>query len=145
MKQILVINGPNLNMLGIREPDIYGKQSFSALEDSIRRWAEELGLSVTLRQSNHEGVIVDLIQGALGHFDGIVINPAAYTHTSIAILDALKAVAIPTVEVHLSAIEEREEFRRFSYVSLYAEKTVTGKGFAGYREALEYLADRGQV
>ena len=143
MKQILVINGPNLNMLGIREPDIYGKQSFSALEDSIRRSAEELGLSVTLRQSNHEGVIVDLIQGALGHFDGIVINPAAYTHTSIAILDALKAVAIPTVEVHLSAIEEREEFRRFSYVSLYAEQTITGKGFAGYREALEYLAARG--
>ena len=138
--KILVINGPNLNMLGIREPDIYGKQSFAALEEFIRRSAEELGHSVTLFQSNHEGAIVDAIQEAYGKYDGIVINPAAYTHTSIAILDALKAVGIPTVEVHLSDISSREDFRKHSFVSLIAKKTVCGLGFEGYKVALEYFA-----
>ena len=137
--KILVINGPNLNMLGIREPDIYGKQDFKALEAYIRESATELEHEVTLFQSNHEGEIVDVIQSAYGVFDGIVINPAAYTHTSIAILDALKAVAIPTVEVHLSDITQREEFRKHSYVSLVAKKTVCGLGFEGYKIALEYF------
>lgn len=139
--KILVINGPNLNMLGIREPDVYGAQSFSALEDFIRNSAKELLLDVTLYQSNHEGELVDIIQSAYGVYDGIVINPAAYTHTSVAILDALKAVAIPTVEVHLSDINSREEFRKFSYVSLVAKKTVCGLGFEGYREALKYFCN----
>ena len=138
--KILVINGPNLNMLGIREPAIYGKQDFAALEAFIRSSAEEFGLSVSLFQSNHEGEIVDVIQSAYGVYNGIVINPAAYTHTSVAILDALKAVGIPTVEVHLSDIQTREEFRRHSYVSLVAEKTVCGLGFEGYRTALAYFA-----
>ena len=138
--KILVINGPNLNMLGIREPDIYGAQSFSALEEFIRSSASELSLDVTLFQSNHEGEIVDVIQAAYNNYDGIVINPAAYTHTSVAILDALKAVAIPTVEVHLSDINTREEFRKHSYVSLIAKKTICGLGFEGYREALKYFA-----
>ena len=138
--KILVINGPNLNMLGIREPEIYGKQDFKALEAYIKSSAEELGHSVTLFQSNHEGEIVDVIQSAYGVFDGIVINPAAYTHTSVAILDALSAVAIPTVEVHLSDINAREEFRRHSYVSMIAKKTICGLGFEGYRRALEYFA-----
>ena len=138
--KLLVINGPNLNMLGIREPDVYGKQDFHALEEYIRASATELGHTVTLFQSNHEGEIVDVIQSAYGVFDGIVINPAAYTHTSVAILDALKAVGIPTVEVHLSDINEREEFRKFSYVSLVAKKTICGLGFEGYRKALEYFA-----
>ena len=138
--KILVINGPNLNMLGIREPDIYGKQDFHALEGFIRASAEEFGHKVTLFQSNHEGEIVDVIQSAYGVFDGIVINPAAYTHTSVAILDALKAVGIPTVEVHLSDIQSRDEFRKFSYVSLVAKKTICGLGFEGYREALSYFA-----
>ncbi len=137
--KILVINGPNLNMLGIREPSIYGKEDFKALEDFIRASASELGHSVTLFQSNHEGEIVDVIQSAYGVYDGIVINPAAYTHTSVAILDALKAVAIPTVEVHLSDINEREEFRKFSYVSLAAKKTICGLGFEGYRQALLFF------
>ena len=134
---ILVINGPNLNLLGLREPDIYGKQDYKTLCEQIRTWADELGHTVTLYQSNHEGDIVDTIQAAYGVFDGIVINPAAYTHTSVAILDALKAVGIPTVEVHLSDISQREEFRKFSYVSLAAKKTICGKHFLGYREALE--------
>lgn len=137
--KILVINGPNLNMLGIREPTIYGKQDFAALQDYIRKSAEELGHTVSLFQSNHEGEIVDIIQSAYGVYDGIVINPAAYTHTSVAILDALKSVAIPTVEVHLSNINTREEFRRFSYVSMVAEKTICGLGFEGYKKALEYF------
>ena len=137
--KLLVINGPNLNMLGIREPDIYGKQDFHALEDYIRASAKELGHTVTLFQSNHEGEIVEIIQSAYGVFDGLVINPAAYTHTSVAILDALKAVGIPTVEVHLSDINEREEFRKFSYVSLVAKQTICGLGFEGYRKALEYF------
>lgn len=140
MKKILVINGPNLNMLGIREPDIYGKQNFAALEEYIRASAKELGLSVSLFQSNHEGEIVDIIQSAYGLYDGIVINPAAYTHTSVAILDALKAVGIPTVEVHLSDINSREEFRKHSFVSMIAVKTICGLGFEGYRKALEYFS-----
>ena len=138
--KLLVINGPNLNMLGIREPDIYGRQDFAALQEYIRGSAQELGHSVTLFQSNHEGEIVDMIQSAYGVYEGIVINPAAYTHTSVAILDALKAVGIPTVEVHLSDINEREEFRKFSYVSMVAKKTICGLGFEGYRKALEYFA-----
>jgi 3-dehydroquinate dehydratase-2 len=141
MKKILVINGPNLNLLGLREPALYGAKNFTALQTSIREWAEALGLDVELFQSNHEGEIVDKIQAAYGVFDGILINPAAYTHTSVAILDALKAVSLPTVEVHLTDISTREEFRRFSYVSLYAQKTICGKGFDGYKEGLEYLAD----
>lgn len=138
--KILVINGPNLNMLGIREPDIYGAQNFAALEEFILQSAKEFSIEVELFQSNHEGLIVDKIQSAYQSFDGIVINPAAYTHTSVAILDALKAVAIPTVEVHLSDINSREEFRKFSYVSLYAQKTICGLGFEGYRKALKYFA-----
>lgn len=138
--KILVINGPNLNMLGIREPDIYGKQDFKSLEQFIRSSAESLGHNVTLFQSNHEGEIVDVIQSAYGVYEGIVINPAAYTHTSVAILDALKAVGIPTVEVHLSDISEREDFRKHSYVSLVAKKTICGLGFEGYKKALEFFA-----
>ena len=138
--KLLVINGPNLNMLGIREPDIYGKQDFHALEEYIRSSAAELGHSVTLFQSNHEGEIVDVIQSAYGVYEGIVINPAAYTHTSVAILDALKAVGIPTVEVHLSDINSREEFRKHSFVSMIAVKTICGLGFEGYRKALEYFS-----
>ena len=137
--KILVINGPNLNMLGIREPSIYGKQDFSALVQYIKDSASELGLEVTLFQSNHEGAIVDKIQEAYGAYDGIVINPAAYTHTSVAILDALKSVGIPTVEVHISDINTREEFRRHSYVSMVAKQTICGLGFEGYRRALEYF------
>lgn len=137
--KILVINGPNLNMLGIREPDIYGKQDFEALQKYIRECADARSLKVTLFQSNHEGEIVDVIQAAYGVYDGIVINPAAYTHTSVAILDALKAVGIPTVEVHLSDVNSREEFRRHSFVSLVAKKTIAGLGFEGYKQALEYF------
>ena len=137
--KILVINGPNLNMLGIREPDVYGAQSFKALEEFVRASAADLGHSATLFQSNHEGEIVDVIQSAYGVYEGIVINPAAYTHTSVAILDALKAVGIPTVEVHLSDINAREEFRKHSFVSLVAKKTVCGLGFEGYKVALEYF------
>jgi 3-dehydroquinate dehydratase-2 len=139
--KILVINGPNLNMLGIREPDIYGKQNFAALEEFIKDSAKEAGVDVSLFQSNHEGEIVDIIQSAYKVFDGIVINPAAYTHTSVAILDALKAVDIPTVEVHLSDINEREEFRKFSYVSLVAKKTICGLGFEGYKKAILFVRD----
>ena len=141
--KILVINGPNLNMLGIREPDLYGKKDFAALEKFIEDSAKELDLEVKLFQSNYEGDIVTEIQKAYKKFDGIVINAGAYTHTSVAILDALKAVGIRTVEVHLTDIAEREEFRAWSYVSLYAEKLVKGKGFEGYREALEYLKNEG--
>lgn len=138
--KFLVINGPNLNMLGIREPDIYGKQSFAELMRLLAQWAEELGVELETYQSNVEGFIVDRIQAALGEVDAIIINPAAYTHTSVAILDALKAVAIPTIEVHLSDINQREEFRKHSYISLYAMETICGKGFDGYREAMEKLA-----
>ncbi len=139
MKKILVINGPNLNFLGIREPDIYGKSTYADLVECINKVAVSKGFEVEIYQSNHEGCIVDKIQEAYNHFDGIVINPAAYTHTSVAILDALKAVGLPTVEVHLSDINSREEFRKFSYISLYAAKTICGKGFDGYTEALDFF------
>ena len=137
--KFLVINGPNLNMLGLREPQIYGSQNFEALKDFIRSSCAEVGVDCELYQSNHEGAIVDKIQQAYGVFDGIIINPAAYTHTSVAILDALKAVSIPTVEVHLSDINSREEFRKHSFVSMIAVKTVCGLGFEGYREAIKFL------
>lgn len=137
--KVLVINGPNLNLLGLREPSLYGARNFAALQEFIRSSAVAMGVEVELFQSNHEGAIVDAIQAAYGVFDSILINPAAYTHTSVAILDALKAVALPTVEVHLTDISTREEFRRFSFVSLYAQKTICGKGFDGYKEGLEYL------
>ena len=142
--QVLVINGPNMNILGLREPDIYGRKTFDDLQAYIRSSAESLGLSVTLFQSNHEGAIVDAIQNALGQYDGILINPAAYTHTSVAILDALKAVRLPTVEVHLTDISKREPFRQFSYVSLYAQKIICGKGFEGYAEGLKWLRENCQ-
>ena len=141
--KILVINGPNLNMVGIREPEIYGRQTYADLVASIEGWAAELGQEAEVYQSNHEGELVTKIQQAyFEKVDGIVINAAAYTHTSVAILDALKAVQIPTVEVHLSDINARDEFRKHSYVSLYAEKMICGKGFEGYREALEYLGEK---
>lgn len=139
---ILVINGPNLNMLGIREPDIYGKNTYADLCDMISAKAEEMNITVELFQSNHEGAIVDKIQEAYGKSDGIVINPAAYTHTSVAILDALKAVAIPTCEVHISDVNSREEFRKISYVGMYAEKTFAGYGFDGYTMAMDYLKNK---
>ncbi len=137
--KILVINGPNLNMLGIREPDIYGRKTYDDLLSYIKEEAEKLGVAVEFYQSNHEGDIVDKIQSAYGNTDGIVINPAAYTHTSIAIPDALKAVGIPTVEVHISDINSREAFRRVSYVSPVALKTIAGKGFEGYILAMNEL------
>ena len=138
-KKLLIINGPNLNMLGIREPELYGKQDFAALCASIREACQQAGAEATLFQSNHEGAIVDRIQAALQDVDGIVINPAAYTHTSIAILDALKAVAIPTVEVHLSDVDSRESFRHISYPGMACLKTFKGLGFEGYREAILWL------
>ena len=137
--KILIINGPNLNMLGIREPDIYGKQNYKALVKMIEKKAASLGVEVSVYQSNHEGCLVDEIQNAYGKFDGIVINPAAYTHTSVAIPDALKAVGIPTVEVHISDINQREEFRRHSFTSCACKLTIAGHGFDGYLEAMEYL------
>ena len=138
--KILVINGPNLNMLGIREPDIYGKKSYSDLCSLIEEHSKTNGYSVEFFQSNHEGMIVDKIQEAyFDKVDGIIINPAAYTHTSVAILDALKAVAIPTVEVHISDVDSREEFRKVSYVRLYALTCISGRGFESYTDAAEYL------
>ena len=138
---ILVINGPNLNMLGIREPDHYGKETSADLVAKIQNHCSRKGVSVELYQSNHEGDLVDAIQGAYGIMDGIVINPGAYTHTSIAILDAVKAVGIPTVEVHISKVEEREDFRQISYVRLACVKTITGHGTDGYLEAIDYLLE----
>ena len=137
--KILVINGPNLNMLGIREPDVYGKNTFADLLKLLEDTAVELGVEVIQYQSNHEGDLVDKIQWAYGNVDGIVINPAAYTHTSIAILDALKAVAIPAVEVHISDVDAREPFRQISYAGMACCKTIKGHGLAGYREAIEFL------
>ncbi len=137
----LVLNGPNINMLGLREPDIYGKEDYQALLDLVERTAEEEGFTVACYQSNHEGDLVDAIQQAYGVYDGIAINPAAYTHTSIAILDALKAVGIPFVEVHISAVEKREDFRQVSYVRQAALHTITGRGIQGYRDALLFLRD----
>ena len=138
--RILVINGPNLNMLGIREPAIYGRVTYDALCEKIKAHAAEKGIDVALYQSNHEGDLVDAIQQAYGNTDGIVINPGAYTHTSVAILDALKAVSIPAVEVHISDVDAREAFRRTSYVRLACEKTISGHGINGYLEAMDYLA-----
>lgn len=137
--KILVINGPNINMLGIREPGIYGKQTFADLLALIETTAKEEGLDIEQFQSNHEGAIVDKIQAAYGNLDGIVINPAAYTHTSVAILDALKSVSIPAVEVHISNVDAREAFRQISYPGMYCEKTVKGQGLDGYRQAILYL------
>lgn len=139
--KILVINGPNINMLGIREPEIYGKQTFTDLLSLIEKTAQEEGLEITQFQSNHEGAIVDKIQECYGKIDGIVINPAAYTHTSVAILDALKAVGIPAVEVHISNLDARESFRQISYPGMYCEKTIKGQGLDGYRQAILYLKE----
>ena len=137
--KILVINGPNLNMMGIREPGIYGKNTFADLLALLDETAAQLGIQVEQFQSNHEGDIVDKIQWAYGNVDGIVINPAAYTHTSVAILDALKAVSIPAVEVHISDVDARESFRQISYAGLACCKTIKGHGLEGYREAIQYL------
>ena len=137
---ILIINGPNLNMLGIREPEIYGTATYADLCGLIEAHAKKLGVAVTLYQSNHEGALVDAIQQAYGKQDGIVINPGAYTHTSVALLDALKAVAIPAVEVHISDPDAREEFRKISYLRAACVKTIKGHGFDGYLEAMDYLA-----
>ena len=139
--KILVINGPNLKMLGIREPGIYGTQTFADLLKLLDEWASEEKVELEQFQSNHEGVLVDKIQSAYGTFDGIVINPAAYTHTSVAILDALKAVAIPAVEVHISDVDSRESFRQISYAGLACIKTIKGQGFDGYRQAIIYLKE----
>ena len=139
---ILVINGPNLNLLGIREPDLYGKEDYAALVALVEDTCAQEGIGVEVFQSNHEGAIVDKIQEALGTFDGIVINPAAYTHTSVAILDALKAVGLPAVEVHLSDVNAREEFRHISYAGMACEKSYIGMGFEGYRAAIQYLTGK---
>lgn len=137
--KILVINGPNINMLGIREPDIYGKENYKSLCEKIENHANKKGIEVKLFQSNHEGDLVDEIQNAYGIFDGIVINPAAYTHTSVAILDAVKSVGIPTVEVHISDVSKREDFRQISYIRLACKKTIAGHGTDGYLEAIDFL------
>lgn len=142
--KFLVINGPNLNLLGLREPAIYGSRSFAALQDFIRASAAEAGVEVALLQSNHEGAIVDAIQAAYGTVDGIVINPAAYTHTSVALLDAVKAVGIPTVEVHVSDPDSREDFRHVSYIRAACIATIRGHGLPGYLEALRLLCERGE-
>ena len=139
--KILVINGPNLNMLGIREPDHYGKENYADLCEKIQKHCDSKGIEVKLYQSNHEGDLVDEIQRAYGNADGIVINPGAYTHTSIAILDAVKSVNIPTVEVHISKVEEREDFRQISYIRLACVKTITGHGTDGYIEAIDFLTE----
>ena len=139
MKKILVINGPNLNMLGIREPEIYGRADYSSLCALINSHAEKIGVYVEIYQSNHEGDLVDKIQSAYGVFDGIVINPAAYTHTSVALLDAVKAVGIPTVEVHISDVSAREAFRQISFVRSACVMTISGHGFDGYIEAMTFL------
>ena len=139
--KILVINGPNLNMLGIREPAHYGRETYADLLEKIRRHADTRGITVDFVQSNHEGALVDAIQGALGRFDGIVINPGAYTHTSIALLDAVKAVSLPTVEVHISDVNAREEFRRISYIRAACVATIAGHGTDGYLEAIDVLME----
>lgn len=140
--KILVINGPNINMLGIREPGIYGKNTFADLLQLLDNTAKELDIEIEQYQSNHEGCLVDKIQWAFGKVDGIVINPAAYTHTSVAILDALKAVSIPAVEVHISDVDSREAFRQISYAGLACCKTIKGHGLEGYREAILYLKEK---
>ena len=138
--KLLIINGPNLNMLGIREPDIYGRTTYTDLCDLIIEHAQKLGVEVELYQSNHEGDLVDKIQEAYGNTDGIVINPGAYTHTSVAILDELKAVALPAVEVHISDVDAREEFRRISYIRSYCRATISGRGVQGYLDAMDLLS-----
>lgn len=138
--KILVINGPNLNMLGIREPDIYGKSTYKNLVDMIDAHCKERSIEVEQYQSNHEGDLVDKIQYAYKKFDGIVINPGAYTHTSVAILDAVKAVGIPCVEVHISDVDERENFRKISYIRAACVRTISGHGFDGYTEAIDFLS-----
>ena len=140
--KLLIINGPNINMLGIREPDVYGSQNFQSLLDLIRRTAEDYDIEAEQFQSNHEGAIVDKIQQCYGIVDAIVINPAAYTHTSVAILDALKAVRIPAVEVHISNVDAREPFRQISYAGMACEKTIKGLGIEGYRQAMIYLIEK---
>ena len=140
--KILILNGPNINMLGIREPDIYGKQTYRDLMELLDSTAEMLGIEIEQYQSNHEGCLVDKIQEAYGMFQGIVINPAAYTHTSVAILDALKSVAIPAVEVHISNVDARERFRQISYPGMYCEKTIKGQGLDGYCQAMRYLKEK---
>ena len=137
--KILVINGPNINMLGIREPEVYGKENYGTLCSMIEEYSSNKGIEVEIYQSNHEGCLVDKIQEAFGKADCIVINPGAYTHTSIALLDALKAVGIPTVEVHISDVSKREDFRQISYIRSYCIKTITGKGLNGYLEAIDFL------
>lgn len=140
--KVLVINGPNINMLGIREPEIYGQATYKDLIAFVEKAASKLSVEVAFFQSNHEGAIVDAIQDAYGKFDGIVINPAAYTHTSVAILDAVKSVGIPTVEVHISDVRQREDFRKISYVRAACTATIMGKGFEGYAEAMEVLCGK---
>lgn len=141
--KILVLNGPNLNMLGVREPDIYGRSTYTDLINMIKDHCDSKGIEVSFKQSNHEGDLVDYIQQAyFEKYDGIVINPGAYTHTSVALLDALKAVSIPAVEVHISDVDSREEFRQISYVSKIAVKTIKGHGFDGYIEAVDFLSER---
>ena len=137
--KILIINGPNLNLLGVREPEIYGKGSYEDLVEMIKNYADSKGVETDFYQSNHEGDLVDAIGGAFGHHDGIIINPAAYTHTSIALLDALKAVGLPAVEVHISDPDQREEFRHVSYVRPTCIRTIKGQGFEGYLEAVDEL------
>ena len=139
--KLLVVNGPNLNMLGVREPDLYGKQDYAALVKLVEDTCARQGIQVEVYQSNHEGDLVDKIQSAWGRMDGIVINPAAYTHTSVAILDALKAVALPAVEVHISDVAKREDFRQVSYAGMACVKTFMGLGLEGYRQAILYLKD----
>lgn len=139
--KILVMNGPNLNFLGIREPGIYGKNTYADLMNMIDEWAADLGMEVEKYQSNHEGDLVDKIQWAYGKMDGIVINPGAYTHTSVAILDALKAVSIPAVEVHISNVDAREPFRQISYAGMACKHTIKGQGFDGYRQAMVWLKE----
>ena len=139
--KLLILNGPNLNLLGLREPDIYGRQTYADLEAFEAACCKARGVEYEMFQSNHEGVLVDTIQQAYGRVDGIVINPAAYTHTSVAILDALKAVSIPAVEVHLSDVSAREPFRQISYAGMACQKTYAGFGFAGYEKAIEYLCE----
>jgi len=140
--KILVINGPNINMLGIREPGIYGKENFATLCSNIENHCKDKGIEVELYQSNHEGDLVDKIQSAYNDADGIVINPGAYTHTSIALLDAVKSVMIPTVEVHISDVSKREDFRQISYIRAACVKTITGHGINGYIEAIDYLLEK---
>ena len=140
--KLLVINGPNINMLGIREPGIYGSQNYADLCELIKKHAEKIGVDVEIYQSNHEGDLVDKIQEAYGTADGIVINPGAYTHTSVALLDAVKAVNIPTVEVHISEVSKREAFRQISYIRAACVKTITGQGLAGYTQAMDFLMEK---